>query len=171
MYNNLYNPVQNPFGQPSSMNNTQQRINQLQQQYSQPIPQQQPQYQPIQPQAQFKVRIVSNIDEVNSTMVDFDGSLNLFLDFANKKIYTKQLNNNGLADVNIYSLDINKNNKVEYVTMNDFNDLIERVNIIEKGEPENANKSKSNNANATTRKVKQSNADVDTNNGEQQSYA
>ena len=50
---------------------------------------------------QLKGRLVSSIDEARAAQIDFDGSLFIFPDIANKKIYTKQINLNGVAELNV----------------------------------------------------------------------
>ena len=62
----------------------------------------QPQMQSVMPQAGLKGRPVSSIEEVKAAQIDFDGSLFIFPDIANKKIYTKQINLNGVAELNVY---------------------------------------------------------------------
>ena len=52
----------------------------------------------------LKGRPVSSLDEVRAAQVDFDGSLFIFPDIANKCIYTKQISANGTAVLNKYSL-------------------------------------------------------------------
>lgn len=52
----------------------------------------------------IKGRPVSSIEEVRAAQVDFDGSLFVFPDIANKKIYTKQINVDGTASLNMYEL-------------------------------------------------------------------
>lgn len=54
--------------------------------------------------ANLQVRPVSSIDEVKACPIDFDGSVFYFTDMANKKIYTKQINIDGTAAINIYEL-------------------------------------------------------------------
>ena len=61
----------------------------------------QPQMQSVMPQAGLKGRPVSSIEEVKAAQIDFDGSLFIFPDIANKKIYTKQINLNGVAELNV----------------------------------------------------------------------
>lgn len=52
----------------------------------------------------IKGRPVSNIQEANAAMIDFDGSVNIFLDRAHRKIYTKQLGMDGNILFEEYSL-------------------------------------------------------------------
>lgn len=70
-----------------------------------------PQQQPInqymrQPQqsALLKGRMVSSIEEAKASPIDFDGSIFYFPDLANKRIYTKQINIDGTATLNMYEL-------------------------------------------------------------------
>lgn len=51
-----------------------------------------------------RIRPVSSIDEVRAAPIDFDGSIFYFSDLANKKIYTKQINCDGTAQINMYEL-------------------------------------------------------------------
>lgn len=88
------------------------------QQYSQTVPQGYGwpvQQQPIQPNygwqtpqqvvsANLKGRPVSSFDEARVSIIDFDGSVFYFPDLANGKIYTKQINMDGTATTNVYSL-------------------------------------------------------------------
>lgn len=88
------------------------------QQYSQTVPQGYgwpQQQQPIQPNygwqppqqvvsANLKGRPVSSFDEARVSIIDFDGSVFYFPDLANGKIYTKQINMDGTATTNVYSL-------------------------------------------------------------------
>ena len=86
MYNyNYYPQAQQPVGQPT--------------QY---IPQA---YQrPVQPQIGLKGRLVSSLEEARATSIDFDGTVFYFPDFANRRIYTKQINLDGTATLNVYEL-------------------------------------------------------------------
>ena len=53
----------------------------------------------------LKCRPVSSQEEARACQIDLDGSLWVFTDVGNKKIYTKQVDVNGLAVFNTYSLD------------------------------------------------------------------
>ena len=73
-------------------------------------------YSPMQPQvmarpayppnsglyATGRVRPVSSLEEVKASAIDFDGSVFYFPDAANKRIYTKQINLDGTALLNMY---------------------------------------------------------------------
>ena len=72
--------------------------------------QQQPIYQPqsylrqAPMQVGLKGRLVSSLEEARATSIDFDGSVFYFPDFANKRIYTKQINMDGTATLCVYEL-------------------------------------------------------------------
>lgn len=51
-----------------------------------------------------RIRPVSSIEEVKAASIDFDGSVFYFSDLANKRIYTKQINLDGTAQINMYEL-------------------------------------------------------------------
>ena len=51
-----------------------------------------------------RIRPVSSIEEARACPIDFDGSVFYFPDIANKKIYTKQINGDGTASLNMYEL-------------------------------------------------------------------
>ena len=52
----------------------------------------------------LKGRPVASIEEAKASPIDFDGSIFFFPDVANKKIYTKQINIDGTASLNVYEL-------------------------------------------------------------------
>ena len=51
-----------------------------------------------------RIRPVSSLEEARASVIDFDGSVFYFPDNANKKIYTKQINLDGTALLNMYVL-------------------------------------------------------------------
>ena len=60
---------------------------------------------PAQQQQAFvglKGRPVSSLEEARAAAIDFDGSVFFFPDLANKRIYTKQINLDGTASMNMY---------------------------------------------------------------------
>lgn len=62
-------------------------------------------YQPQMPiQQGLKGRPVSSIEEARAASIDFDGSIFYFPDVANNCIYTKQINMDGSASLNVYEL-------------------------------------------------------------------
>jgi hypothetical protein len=60
---------------------------------------------PVAPSAYLKGRLVSSFEEARAAQVDLDGSLFVFPDIGNKKIYTKKINLDGTVTLNSYSLD------------------------------------------------------------------
>ena len=74
-----------------------------------------------QPHMGIKGRPVSSIEEARAISIDFDGSVFYFPDLANRRIYTKQINMDGTASLNVYEL---KNEPVvsspQYVTREEF---------------------------------------------------
>lgn len=56
------------------------------------------------PIATLKGRPVSGIEEAKAAQIDFDGSVHVFTDIANGKIYIKQMGMNGLSVFNTYAL-------------------------------------------------------------------
>ena len=56
------------------------------------------------PPPMLKGHPVSSLEEVKATSIDFDGSIFYFPDIANKRIYTKTVDMNGIASLNMYEL-------------------------------------------------------------------
>lgn len=91
-----------------------------QQQLQQTIPQQQ---QTI----GLKGRPVSSLEEVRAAQIDFDGSLFVFPDIANRRIYTKQINLDGTASLNMYELAAlpqTTSANQDYITRKEFDDAV-----------------------------------------------
>jgi hypothetical protein len=64
----------------------------------------------LQSQYQFlKCRPVSSKEEARAAQIDFDGSLWVFTDVGNGKIYTKQINNDGTATFKTYAFTKDEN--------------------------------------------------------------
>ena len=80
------------------------------------------------PQTQFsgqynalKGRPVSSLEEARASAIDFDGSVFFFPDIANKRIYTKQINLDGTAMLNMYELkEIPMESHQSFVTREEF---------------------------------------------------
>ena len=90
----------NPYTQQLSHN----RLNQIEQQYnSNQYSMQYPMQQAQAPQY-IKGRPVSSFDEAKAIAIDWDGSIFVFTDVANKKIYTKQIMLDGTAELKTYVL-------------------------------------------------------------------
>lgn len=153
-YNNSYPAYQ--------MQANQNRINDLQQQYGMFQPYQMQQAQTQQSQI-IKGRPVSSYEEAKASMIDLDGSLFVFPDVANGRIYTKQVMLDGTSDFREYVLvesgrnansnDV-KTNGTEYVLRSDFentiNQLLKQIEMLKGGADndkwENTGNDKSSNA-------------------------
>ena len=121
MYQNYtyYPPVQQPMGQQVVPNYTQ------------------PNYlRPAQPQNGLKGILVSSLEEARATSIDFDGSIFYFPDLANKRIYTKQINMDGTATLNVYELKetpiMNENQQIpqsmnNFITRDEFEQVIGQI--------------------------------------------
>lgn len=89
-----------------------------------------PQYVPTSWGAVPQVRPVSSIEEVKAYPIDFDGSVFYFPDIANKRIYTKQINADGSATLNVYEqkeLPIGNMSNNNYITREEFEAVIEQL--------------------------------------------
>lgn len=77
----------------------------------------------------LKGRFVSSVDEVRAAQVDFDGSIFIFPDMANKKIYTKQIDLNGNVKLEEYDwVPIEKTATVgDFVTKQEFEETMAKV--------------------------------------------
>lgn len=76
----------------------------------------------------LKGRPVSSIEEVRAAQIDFDGSLFIFPDIANKCIYTKQISANGSAILNKYTLHEEVQPALPtYVTKEEFDVIISQL--------------------------------------------
>ena len=121
-YPNLYN-YQQPYYNPTMQ--TQQRLSMLEQQY--------PQFSssPV-----LKGRPVSSFDEAKAAMIDLDGSVFYFIDSANNAIYSKQINLDGTASINVYKkvVESEEQHKVDPVMKDEFtveiNKLQDQINTI-----------------------------------------
>lgn len=107
----MYTPYQHGYGSPYGNQLAQNRLTQMEQQYNQ-----QPMYNQMYnnpmtqmqqtAQAQYiKGRPVSSFDEAKAVAIDWDGSIFVFTDVANKRIYTKQIMLDGTAELKTYVLE------------------------------------------------------------------
>lgn len=95
-------------------------------------------YRPVQPQIALKGRLVSSLEEARATSIDFDGSVFYFPDLANKCIYTKQINMDGTATLNVYELKampvMNEQQVVasmnNYITRDEFEQAISQLHSM-----------------------------------------
>lgn len=104
----MYNPSM--YYPSPTIQNAQQRLQNLEAQYPQFAANPAVGYTTPQ-QGILKGRPVSNPEEANAAMIDFDGSLYVFPDKAHGKIYTKQLGLDGNIIFLSYSLDTKPENK------------------------------------------------------------
>ena len=65
------------------------------------------------------------MDEVKAHPVDWTGGITYFVDKVNSCIYTKQLGDNGIPDIKVYKLDNLKDEKIDYVTREEFDKVKE----------------------------------------------
>ncbi len=86
-----------------------------------------------QPQPAFiglKGRPVSSLEEARAAAIDFDGSVFFFPDLANKRIYTKQINLDGTASMNMYEykeVPTEAFNSSNFVTRQEFNETLNDI--------------------------------------------
>lgn len=80
----------------------------------------------------LKCRPVSSKQEARAAQIDLDGSLWVFTDVANGKIYTKQINMNGTATFKTYAFteDEDPYDNSEYVTKQEFNKVIQDLMAV-----------------------------------------
>lgn len=79
----------------------------------------------------LKGRPVSSIEEAKAAQIDFDGSLFIFPDVANKRIYTKQINMDGSASMNMYELvampEPQSNCNYNFITRDEFDAAMNQI--------------------------------------------
>ena len=110
--------------------------------YMQPQPQQ---YNSV---SGLKGRPVSSIEEVRAAQIDFDGSLFIFPDIANHRIYTKKVCIDGSAELNAYELiktpvttPTNESIQLDnFVTKQELNEVVEQLkaSLIQTKDPKPA---------------------------------
>ena len=150
----------NPYGQQLAQN----RLNQMEQQYNvNQYGMQYPMQQPQQAPQYIKGRPVSSFDEAKAIAIDWDGSIFVFTDVANKKIYTKQIMLDGTAELKTYVLaepepapapTQTQTNGDAYVLRSDFESQIEHMQaeIEELKKGGNVDESTRSNAKSNVRK-------------------
>jgi len=65
--------------------------------------------------------------------IDFDGSVFYFPDYANRRIYTKQINMDGTASINMYELKEIPNSPQlnnDYITREEFNTTLTSIKEV-----------------------------------------
>lgn len=80
----------------------------------------------------LKGRLVTSIDEVRATPIDFDGSIFYFPDVTSNRIYTKQINMDGTASFKVYELratpiEPTVPTNVNYVTREEFEAALTQI--------------------------------------------
>ena len=79
----------------------------------------------------LKGRPVSSLEEARAMSIDFDGSIFFFPDLANKKIYTKQINMDGTATLNMYELKeiptVSSTSNTNFVTREEFENALNQI--------------------------------------------
>ena len=80
----------------------------------------------------LKGRLVSSLEEARAAGIDFDGSIFYFPDLANRRIYTKQINLDGTATLNMYELKeipmaMDAANTEAYITREEFEQAINKL--------------------------------------------
>lgn len=82
----------------------------------------------------LKGRPVSSLEEARASSIDFDGSIFYFPDLANKRIYTKQINNDGTATLNLYELkelpQVTPMPQDNFITRDEFDSAISQIRAI-----------------------------------------
>ena len=75
---------------------------------------------------------VSSLEEAKASSIDFDGSIFYFPDVANKRIYTKQINLDGTAALNMYELKPTPSEPVttDFVTRAEFDQALARISEV-----------------------------------------
>ena len=124
MYQQNANFMQNnPYYQYPYMQQYQ-RLTQMEQQQANSTPQYN---MPAANQNLIKGRPVVSIEEARASQIDLDGSLFVFTDIGNKKIYTKQINLDGTATLNTYSLEDATIPTESFVTKKELQEAIDQV--------------------------------------------
>lgn len=79
----------------------------------------------------IKGRPVVSIDEARASQIDLDGSLYVFPDLGNKKIYTKQINLDGTATFNVFELTepSEAQSQPTYVTKEELDEILTQFRV------------------------------------------
>jgi hypothetical protein len=81
----------------------------------------------------LKGRPVSSYEEARVAQIDLDGSISIFPDLGNKRIYTKRINIDGTASLNIYTLEEKPVEAVaanDHVSREEFNELKKSIEAL-----------------------------------------
>ena len=91
-------------------------------------------------QNNIKGRAVSSIEEARAAMIDLDGSVSIFPDIANKRIYTKQIALDGTAQFDVYEKVTTQNSDENKITNEQIGNAIVGMNNIINDMSERLNK-------------------------------
>ena len=120
MYN-PYNPYSNQFFNPQSQNRYQ------------PMEMSMTQQNPVQTQINrsngLSGKLVDSIDVVKAMDISLDGSINYFPLTDNSAIVTKQLQTDGTSKIVVYKPVDNKTTEVKYVTQEDVDKAIKKIDL------------------------------------------
>lgn len=135
-YGNFVNPGYSDYTPDlrQRLNNMQMQQNVRQQPMPQPYVQPYTPPQPVQQPANVGITTipVTCYEEAKAARIALDGSVTVFLDIQNNCIYTKQLNNNGVAELIVYQrVPENTQQQPQYVSMQDFQALQSRIEQLE----------------------------------------
>lgn len=149
---NYMNPMNNPMTNPNYGYNRMQQVQQMQRAINPQVPNMFGQVeQPQQMQSFISAVPVTCLEEAKAARIALDGSMSVFVNIQDGEIYTKQLDNNGLADLKLYRRIQNvAQQNVQYVPVQDFNALTEKVKMLEShlmGGANNVSESNANNGN------------------------
>lgn len=75
---------------------------------------------------------VSSLEEAKASSIDFDGTIFYFPDIANKRIYTKQINMDGSAQLNMYELTEIPTTPIagDFVTHTEFDQALAKISEV-----------------------------------------
>ena len=84
------------------------------------------------PSAVLKGRPVTSFEEARVAQIDLDGSISIFPDLGNKRIYTKRINVDGTASLQTYILDekMPEVAHTEAITRDEFNELKTKLEAL-----------------------------------------
>ena len=82
--------------------------------------------------AGLRGRPVSSFEEARVAQIDLDGSVSIFPDLGNKRIYTKRINADGTAALHTYTLDEQPTEVTgtDYVSKAEFTELKQTLDAI-----------------------------------------
>ena len=86
----------------------------------------------VAPPAVLKGRPVTSFEEARVAQIDLDGSISIFPDLGNKRIYTKRINADGTAALQTYILDekIPEVTHTDTITRDEFNELKTKLEAL-----------------------------------------